>query len=106
MDAEQAVLDHLNAFLKFLALNRNTSRHTQRAYDTDLNQFLRHVADARGVKRRDLDPGSMDRAAIRGFMAAVHARGLSRATAARKLAAVRTFLRYLRREELLVGDPG
>ncbi len=30
----------------------------------------------------------------------------SRATAARKLAAVRTFLRYLRREELIDGDPG
>jgi integrase/recombinase XerC len=107
MDAEQSVLDHLSAFLKFLALNRNTSRHTQRAYESDLGQFLAHVAGDRGVKRRDLEPAALDRAALRGFMAALHARGLSRATAARKLAAVRTFLRYLRREDLLDGgDPG
>ena len=106
MDAEQTVPDHLHAFLSFLALNRNVSRHTRRAYESDLVQFLAFVAEDRGVKRRDLDPASLDRRAVRGFMADVHARGLSRATAARKLAAVRTFLRYLRRESLIEGDPG
>src|SRR5207248_6387395 len=64
------------------------------------------LAAERGVKRRDLEPASFDRAAIRSFLAAVHGRGQARATAARKLAAVRTFLRYLRREALLDGDPG
>jgi integrase/recombinase XerC len=34
------------------------------------------------------------------------ARGQSRSTAARKLAAVRTFLRYLRREDIIATDPG
>jgi integrase/recombinase XerC len=100
------VLEHLRAFLKYLALNRNVSAHTVRAYESDLGQFLAHVADVRGVKRRDLDPASLDRTAIRSFLGASHARGLSRATAARRLSAVRTFLRYLRREELLQGDPG
>lgn len=104
MDAP--VLEHLRAFLKYLALNRNVSAHTVRAYESDLGQFLAHVADVRGVKRRDLDPASLDRTAIRSFLGASHARGLSRATAARRLSAVRTFLRYLRREELLQGDPG
>jgi integrase/recombinase XerC len=100
------MLEHLRAFLKYLALNRNVSAHTVRAYESDLGQFLAHVAEVRGVKRRDLDPASLDRTAIRSFLGASHARGLSRATAARRLSAVRTFLRYLRREELLVGDPG
>ncbi len=100
------MLEHLRAFLKYLALNRNVSAHTVRAYESDLGQFLAHVAEVRGVKRRDLDPASLDRTAIRSFLGASHARGLSRATAARRLSAVRTFLRYLRREELLAGDPG
>jgi integrase/recombinase XerC len=100
------MLEHLRAFLKYLALNRNVSAHTVRAYESDLGQFLAHAAEVRGVKRRDLDPGCLDRTAIRSFLGASHARGLSRATAARRLSAVRTFLRYLRREELLVGDPG
>jgi integrase/recombinase XerC len=46
-----------------------------------------------------------DRAVIRSFLGALHAQGLSRSTTARKLAAVRTFLRYLRREGLIEGDP-
>jgi tyrosine recombinase XerC len=103
---EPLVLDRVTAFLKFLELNRNTSRHTVRAYESDLGQFLRHVATERRVRRAEVDPSSLTRADVRGFMAAVHAQGLSRATAARKLSAVRTFLRYLRREQLIEGDPG
>ena len=87
---------HLTAFLQFLRLNRNASTHTVRAYDSDLTQFLDHAAAASGVRRADLDPARLDRGALRGFLADLHTRGQSRATAARKLAAVRTFLRYLR----------
>ncbi|MQA31519.1 MAG: tyrosine recombinase [Luteitalea sp.] len=100
------MIDHLQAFLKYLALNRNVSPHTVRAYASDLSQFLAHVSGERGLATRDLAPPSLDRAAIHGFLSGIHAGGQSRATAARKLAAVRTFLRYLHREELIDSDPG
>ena len=100
------MIDHLKAFLAFLALNRNVSPHTVRAYESDLSQFMGHVAAQADLKQRELDPSALDRAAIRSFLAWVHAEGQSRATAARKLAAVRTFLRYLRREEVIEDDPG
>ena len=100
------MIDHLRAFLKHLALNRNASRHTVLAYESDLSQFLTSTATAAGVKRSELQPAQLDRAALRGFLADLHKAGQSRATAARKLAAARTFLRYLRREELIDDDPG
>jgi site-specific recombinase XerD len=103
--ARGAVIDHLKSFLQFLRLNRNLSPHTVRAYDSDLTQFLEAVASRAGVRRRDLEPAALDRATIRGFLADAHAHGQSRATAARKLAAVRTFLRYLRREGVIDDDP-
>lgn len=96
----------LRAFLEFLRLNRNASAHTVRAYESDLTQFLVHAAAAAGVKRGDLQPSQLDRDALRAFLAALHTDGQSRATAARKLAAARTFLRYLRREGLVDGDAG
>jgi len=100
------VTAHLQAFLDYLVRNRNVSAHTARAYESDLIQFLHHVATIGGVKPRDVAPVALDRGAVRSFLAEVHAAGLSRATSARKLAAIRTFLRYLRREELVEGDPG
>jgi integrase/recombinase XerC len=100
------VIDHLKAFLRYLALNRNVSPHTVRAYESDLRQFLDHVAAIGSVKPREIEPAALDRGAVRSFLAELHAAGQSRATSARKLAAIRTFLRYLRREELVEGDPG
>jgi len=98
--------EHLKAFLQYLRLNRNASAHTVRAYQSDLEQFVTHVARSAAVKVMDLPPAALDRAAIRGFVADLHKRGQSRASAARKLAAIRTFLRYLRREAFIDDDPG
>jgi integrase/recombinase XerC len=100
------VTGHLKTFLQFLRLNRNASAHTVRAYESDLSQFLAHVAAGAGVKPDALPPEALDRDAIRRFVGALHLQGQSRATAARKLAAVRTFLRYLRREDIIADDPG
>ena len=98
--------EHLKHFLQFLSLNRNASAHTVRAYESDLSQFFGHAAAAAGIKRSELRPEQLDRHALRSFLAELHKQGLTRASAARKLAAARTFLRYLRREDLIDGDPG
>jgi len=98
--------DYVKAFCKYLALNRSVSSHTVRAYESDMTQFLAHVATAARIKTADLTPAALDRFAIRSFLATVNAKGQSRGTAARKLAAIRTFLRYLRREEAISADPG
>jgi integrase/recombinase XerC len=100
------MMGHLKAFLRFLELNRNASAHTVRAYDSDLNQFLWHTAAAAGLKVGALEPAHLDRLALRSFLGELHKQGLSRASAARKLAAVRTFFRYLQREGVIEDDPG
>ena len=100
------MINHLKAFLQYLALNRNASVHTVRAYDSDLTQFLAYAAAGAGVKVRDVAPKQLDRLALRGVLGDLHKHGRSRASAARKLAAARTFLRYLRREGLIDDDPG
>jgi site-specific recombinase XerC len=63
---------HLKAFLQYLALNRNLSAHTVRAYDSDLSQFLAYAATAAGCKVRELSLGQLDRLALRGFLAELH----------------------------------
>jgi integrase/recombinase XerC len=95
----------LAEFLEHLRLNENASINTVRAYDSDLSQFLTFLAAHLGRRRTELVPGEFAHANIRAFLADLHKRGNSRSSAARKLAAIRTFGRYLRREGVLAGDP-
>lgn len=92
-------------FVEFLRYNRNASTHTARAYESDLTQFVQHVAASRRDRPSTLHVSDVTPDAIRVFLAELYRAGNSRATAARKLAAVRSFARYLRREGLLEGDP-
>ena len=97
--------DQTRQFLTFLRYNRNVSPHTLRAYDTDLTQFLAHLAARDGVKPSELAVSRFDADGVRGFLKELHDRGNSRASAGSRLAALRTFARYLLREELLLEDP-
>ena len=95
----------LESFLEHLALNENASDHTVRAYESDLTQFTRFLADTLQRRRDAVVPGDIDRARVRAFLGDVHKRGVSRSSAARKLAAIRAFSRFLRREGIVEGDP-
>jgi integrase/recombinase XerC len=97
--------DQLAEFLDHLRLNENASAHTVRAYDSDLSQFVTFVAAHLHRRRSDLLATDFQHLHIRAFLGDLHKRGNSRSSAARKLAAIRTFGRYLRREGAIEGDP-
>jgi integrase/recombinase XerC len=92
-------------FLDYLRLNRDASPHTVLAYENDLTQLLEHIAAARGCRRAEVKAEHVDATAIRGYLAELLRRGLTRSSAARKVAALRSFARFLRREGALAGDP-
>jgi integrase/recombinase XerC len=95
----------LSEFLEHLLLNENASAHTVRAYDSDISQFITFVAKDAGRRRIDLTEIDLTHLNIRGWLGDLQKRGISRASAARKLAAIRTFARYLRREGVIDDDP-
>lgn len=97
--------EELAEFLDHLRLNENASLHTVRAYESDISQFLQFLAGHAARRRTDLTAADVTHHSIREFLSELHKRGNSRASAARKLAAIRTFARYLRREGVLEGDP-
>ena len=92
-------------FLTFLKLNRNVSPHTLRAYDTDVTQLLTHLSGRHERPASELVVSHFDTDGVRGYLGELHDRGNSRASTARRLAAVRAFAKYLVREELLPDDP-
>ncbi|TYK48316.1 tyrosine recombinase XerC [Actinomadura decatromicini] len=94
---EEAVSD----FGRHLRAERDVSPHTLRAYLGDLNDLVGYAADT-GVT----EPGELDVSLLRAWLARQHALGRSRATLARRTAAVRAFTRHLHRRGLLDDDPG
>jgi integrase/recombinase XerC len=105
LDAASPLRDAIRAFRDHLELNRNASPHTVRNYEADLVQFLYFLGASTATPRHALTPAHVSPDAIRGFLGELHARGNSRASAARRISAIRSFARYLRREGVRDDDP-
>lgn len=82
-------------FVAHLRLERGLSEHTIRSYAGDLRQLAGRVGGLRGL----------DLAAIRTWLADLHAGGASRATLNRKTASARTFTAWAHRRGHLATDP-
>jgi integrase/recombinase XerC len=95
----------LRPFLDYLRLNRHASAHTVAAYESDVSQFLAFAAAHLGVAEQALEPRDLQLATIRAFMADLFRQGQARSSVARKISALRTFGRFLRREGWIEGDP-
>ena len=92
---EQTPLSQLvTAYLAVLANERASSPHTIRAYDRELNNFASHIAKTQGA---DTPPSAIEHTHIRAWLGTLYDRGLSKASAARALAAVRSWFRWLAR---------
>ena len=96
--------EQLESFLDHLRLNRNASRHTVLAYRSDVSQYLSFLEKRDG--QRVVTPADLNRQSVRAFLGELFQRGTAGSTSARRLAAIRSFARYLRREGLLDHDPG
>ncbi|MFE6389492.1 tyrosine recombinase XerC [Nocardiopsis dassonvillei] len=90
----------LERFAAHLSGELGRSPHTVRGYLADLRSLLAHLEE-RGRSVRDLDVDL-----VRGWLSRARDAGASRATVARRVAAVRAFTRFLHREGVLAADPG
>lgn len=93
----------IDEFLRHLADGRQLSPHTTAAYRRDLEEFREFLGRFYGGD--EWSWSGIDRLALRGFLADLSRRGLARRSIARKLSAVRSFFRFLHREELVEANP-
>jgi integrase/recombinase XerC len=96
--------DILKDFLQHLR-RRDVSRHTVTAYENDVATFLTHTSQIRQKPLDELTPADVDAFAIRAFLGELHKQRISASSSARKLSAIRTFVKFLRREDLIEDDP-
>ena len=92
--------DPLAAFLRHLASEQDASPHTLRSYRADLLEFVQHA----GHGNSDDWLAAVDSRTVRAFLVRLHDRGLDAVTIARKLAAVRSWFRFLVRRVPVGSD--
>jgi integrase/recombinase XerC len=92
-------------YLEHIALERNLSPHTLRAYTGDLGRFLAFLADYQSHKAEAIRPEDVETLEVRAFLASMTREKLSKSSQARTLSAVRSLFRYACRIERLPRNP-
>ncbi|MDR3602853.1 MAG: tyrosine recombinase XerC [Desulfosporosinus sp.] len=85
--------------------SQNRSEYTVAAYQTDLGQFFRFAALEQGLEPEKLALDQIDVYSVRSFLGVLAEHGLARKSMARKLAALRSFFKFLCRKEILQVNP-
>lgn len=94
-------------FLTFLEIEKGVSAHTLRAYRADITQFRDFLMrtgqclDSSGL----VEITRVDRYAVRSFLSYLYSHRRARATVARKMAALKSFFRFLAVRDMIPSDP-
>lgn len=81
-------------YLRVLSNERAASAHTLRAYQRELHDFTAWMVEVRGAEAQ---AAAIEHTDIRAYLGTLYERGLSKASAARALAAIRSWFKWLAR---------
>jgi len=103
MPEEVSEFDRLaEGFLAMLANERGASEHTVRAYAREVRSFAAYLGETLG---KSANVGAVEHLHIRAYMGLLYERGLTKASAARALAAVRSWFKWLAKEGKVAQNP-
>jgi len=89
-------------FLTMLENERNASAHTVRAYRREVGNFTAYLCETLGPQA---SIAAVEHLHIRAYLGLLFERGLTKASAARALAAIRSWFRWLAREHKVAQNP-
>jgi integrase/recombinase XerC len=90
------------AFLAMLANERGASEHTVRAYAREVRDFAAYLRETLGEEAR---ANTVEHLHIRAYLGLLYERGLTKASAARALAAIRSWFKWLAKEGHVEQNP-
>lgn len=96
-------VDRVAEFLLHMEKERDVSPNTLKAYGRDLSEFTAYLQGYYGANGWSWE--GVDRLAIRGYLAHLTRRGVGKRSAGRSLSAVRSFYKYLHRNEIVETNP-
>jgi integrase/recombinase XerC len=90
----------MEQFLLHIRSQRNFSKHTVKAYKHDIAEFASYASAHNAAA-----PGLWNRMLLRGYIAHISGKKVSRNTLLRKISAVHSFFSYLLSEGVMTADP-
>ena len=90
----------LTRYRNYLEVERNASRYTVRNYTADLRDFLAFLKE-QGISSLE----DVDRHTLRAYLSQLMSQQVAKTSIARRLSAIRSFYRYLEREEMITHNP-
>ncbi len=93
-------MQYISSFYRYLEYEKRYSPHTLVTYEIDLRQFTRFL-DSENISRWQDVTSKL----IRRWVVALHDDGIAPVTIHRKISALKSFLRYLMREQVLESNP-
>jgi integrase/recombinase XerC len=96
---EEALAD----FLRHLGLEKNASVNTVKSYREDLTQLLQFCRER--LQASTIAPAQFTTRLLRAYLAWLHGQGYAKSTVARRLAAARSWCRFLCRQGVLTANP-
>lgn len=93
----------IDRFLEYLRIERNSSAHTVKGYAEDLFAFRDFLSTQLSGAMPTLD--TLVTRQIRGFLAHLHEQNYAPSSITRKLSALRSFAKFLRRHDAIERNP-
>jgi integrase/recombinase XerC len=96
----------IEKFIDYLRYQRNASPHTLRNYESDLQQFLAYLTHTpEGKPRPAPELEQIDNLTIREFLGELYQKSNRKSSIARKLASIRSFMKFLSAREVIRTNP-
>jgi len=93
----------MSDFVQYLETEKNASPHTISNYVMDINQFIQHAWGNHATA--PFDWTGIDRTQARSFLIVFQQAGCKPSTTSRKLSSMRSFFKFMQREERIAKNP-
>jgi integrase/recombinase XerC len=90
----------VNSFVHYLQAEKNASAYTIRNYTTDLRDYFRFLSSKNIISLEHAD-----KYLVRGYLSFLMKEGIQKSSIARKMSAIRSFYKFLIREEMIQSNP-